>query len=230
MRTWPEVIDTEPHTTPISVVLPAPFGPRRAKISPLAISRSIAWRATRPDLYRLVTAAIDIIGGGPRARAGAANLRPRARYVGPWRPRVIPLAERLHRKARSGNAVGADQDLRNPRRESERHRHEEAIDAGLTVRAIVPVEDPIISILAGQRLGDGNAADVAVDRVIVVRDPVHLLGTKMVRVRRPAARSFHPVGNSFSGRPVVVRVRAASGQSKQQHSDSSDHLSPLCGF
>jgi hypothetical protein len=30
----PLVFFTSPHTAPISVVFPAPFGPRRAKISP----------------------------------------------------------------------------------------------------------------------------------------------------------------------------------------------------
>jgi len=115
----------------------------------------------------LVTAAIDIIGGiagSPpvgalpdaaggrrrrRARAGAANLRPRARYVGASRPRVIPLVGRLHRKARSRNASGANQDLLNPLRGSEGHRHKEAVHARLAAGPVIPVEDPVISILAG---------------------------------------------------------------------------------
>src|SRR5258708_40187486 len=59
----------------------------------------------------------------------------------------------------------------NRRRKSESHRHEEAVDAGLPVRPVIPVEDPVVSILAGQRLTDGYAADIAIDRVIVVGDP-----------------------------------------------------------
>ena len=44
----PAVGRTSPHTAPISVVLPAPFGPSSAKISPLRISRSIPSSALVP--------------------------------------------------------------------------------------------------------------------------------------------------------------------------------------
>jgi len=59
---------------------------------------------------------------------------------------------------------------------------------------------------------------------------VHLLWAKMMRVCRSAARSLHPIGNRFSVRPIVMRIRAARGCSQQYRSDSSDHLSSLFGF
>ncbi len=40
---------TIPHTMLMSVVLPAPFGPSSAKISPRPISRSIGLSATNPE-------------------------------------------------------------------------------------------------------------------------------------------------------------------------------------
>ena len=40
---------TMPQTAPISVVLPAPFGPSRAKISPFRMSRLTSRRAWKPD-------------------------------------------------------------------------------------------------------------------------------------------------------------------------------------
>ena len=47
--TVPEVALTVPHTTPISVVLPAPFGPSSAKISPRSMLRSMFFSAVKPD-------------------------------------------------------------------------------------------------------------------------------------------------------------------------------------
>ena len=44
----PLVGRTIPQTAPISVVLPAPFGPSRAKISPLRIVRSTSSSALTP--------------------------------------------------------------------------------------------------------------------------------------------------------------------------------------
>ena len=52
---WPSAITvpldgvTMPQTMLMSVVLPAPFGPSSAKISPLPISRSIFLSATKPE-------------------------------------------------------------------------------------------------------------------------------------------------------------------------------------
>ena len=48
-RTSPALGRTMPQTMLISVVLPAPFGPSSAKISPLRISRSTCFSACWPD-------------------------------------------------------------------------------------------------------------------------------------------------------------------------------------
>src|SRR3954463_5521264 len=56
---------TMPQMMLISVVLPAPFGPSSAKISPRRISRLTFLTAERPDAYvfdRLVTEMIGVIG------------------------------------------------------------------------------------------------------------------------------------------------------------------------
>jgi hypothetical protein len=51
---WPPTVTlppegvTMPQTMLISVVFPAPFGPRSAKISPFSISRSTRFSASRP--------------------------------------------------------------------------------------------------------------------------------------------------------------------------------------
>src|SRR5687767_9169585 len=70
---WPSTVTvpalgvTMPHTMLISVVLPAPFGPSRAKISPFWISRLVLCRACTPDLYDLVRFWIEMMGAmGPR--------------------------------------------------------------------------------------------------------------------------------------------------------------------
>src|ERR1039458_5625139 len=85
-RTCPEVIETMPQMTPISVVLPAPLGPRSAKISPFAISKLTASIAVRPDLYLLVTAETETIGDidAPyrHARPSEATERSEERRVG----------------------------------------------------------------------------------------------------------------------------------------------------
>ena len=56
---------TMPQMMLISVVLPAPFGPSSAKISPRRISRLTFLTAERPDAYvldRLATEMIGVIG------------------------------------------------------------------------------------------------------------------------------------------------------------------------
>ena len=69
--TVPVVAVTMPQTMLISVVLPAPLGPSRAKISPLWISRSTFRRACRPEAYVLVRSRIERIGCmGGRIREG----------------------------------------------------------------------------------------------------------------------------------------------------------------
>jgi hypothetical protein len=50
MRTVPALIVTVPQMMLISVVFPAPFGPRSAKISPRSSTRSTSAKAVRPDL------------------------------------------------------------------------------------------------------------------------------------------------------------------------------------
>ena len=47
--TWPVEALTRPQMMLIRVVLPAPLGPSRAKISPFSISRSTAFSAWKPD-------------------------------------------------------------------------------------------------------------------------------------------------------------------------------------
>jgi hypothetical protein len=47
--TLPELGRTMPQTMLISVVLPAPFGPSRAKISPRRISRLTSFSACSPE-------------------------------------------------------------------------------------------------------------------------------------------------------------------------------------
>ena len=62
-------------------------------------------------------------------------------------------------KRRPGAERRPAPDQRQSRRKSEVHRHKEAVDAGLAAAAVVPVEDPVVSVQAGQRLPDGNAPD-----------------------------------------------------------------------
>ena len=50
-RTLPDVALTMPQTMLMSVVLPAPFGPSSAKISPRRISRSTSTSARKPVAY-----------------------------------------------------------------------------------------------------------------------------------------------------------------------------------
>src|SRR5437870_8723384 len=54
---------TMPQTMLMSVVLPAPFGPSSAKISPRRISRSTLSSAWKPDAYLLVSPRMDRMGG-----------------------------------------------------------------------------------------------------------------------------------------------------------------------
>src|ERR1700677_532098 len=59
----PVVAVTMPQMMLISVVLPAPLGPRSAKISPLRISRLTGCSACTPDAYDFVTFSIEMMGG-----------------------------------------------------------------------------------------------------------------------------------------------------------------------
>jgi hypothetical protein len=76
---------------------------------------------------------------------------------------------------------------RKRRRKSKIHRHKEAVNPGLTTARVIAVKDPIVSVLAWQRLPDGYAMNVAVDRVIVVGHAVNLVRPEMMSVSRPAA-------------------------------------------
>src|SRR5690606_41411336 len=60
--TVPDVGVTIPQTMLISVVLPAPFGPRSAKISPRRIERFTFFSASKPDAYRFERPRISMIG------------------------------------------------------------------------------------------------------------------------------------------------------------------------
>src|SRR3546814_13255450 len=64
---------TMPPTMLISVVLPAPLGPSRAKISPRRMSRSIDLSAWKPEASVLPSALIEMLGcmRGPVTWAGA---------------------------------------------------------------------------------------------------------------------------------------------------------------
>src|SRR4051812_8537258 len=61
--TLPLVAVTIPQTMLIRVVLPAPFGPSRAKISPCSISRSTPFSASWPPAYLLPRSRIDMTAG-----------------------------------------------------------------------------------------------------------------------------------------------------------------------
>src|SRR5580693_3830193 len=61
--TRPPLAVTMPQMMLISVVLPAPLGPRSAKISPLRISRLTGCSACTPDAYDFVTFSIEMTGG-----------------------------------------------------------------------------------------------------------------------------------------------------------------------
>jgi hypothetical protein len=94
------------------------------------------------------------------------------------------------------------------------HRHKEAVNPRLTTACVIPVKDPIVSVLAWQRLPDRYAMNVAIDRVIVIGHTVNLVRPEMMSVSWPAARGLYPVGNGFSVRPIVMSLRAAGGQRK----------------
>ena len=82
-------------------------------------------------------------------------------------PRPIrALAETSFRRRTFSDAGSMAHGKRRPK--SKIHRHEEAVDAGLASTCVVPIKDPIIPILAWQRLTDGDATNVAIDRIILV--------------------------------------------------------------
>ena len=119
-------------------------------------------------------------------------------------------------------------------RGSKRHRHEETIDARLAAappavyarRSIfIPIENPIITVLAREREGDGDRAKIPVD-AIVVAVPVNLVGRQMMRVRWTAARSFHPIRDRGAVCPLVVSACRESGQ-RSEDRNQTPHAASL---
>src|SRR5580765_1987501 len=96
-ETLPSLALTIPQTMLMSVVLPAPFGPRSAKISPGSISRLMFLSALKPDAYvleRLVTERTGCMGPcvaaetrHTQARCGESEIRffPRCEAVSEFR-------------------------------------------------------------------------------------------------------------------------------------------------
>src|SRR5574337_610178 len=64
------------------------------------------------------------------------------------------------------------------------HRREEAENTGLAPPFVGLVENPVLAVLARQRLADRDRPEISVDHVKIVRDPVDLIGPQMVGVGR----------------------------------------------
>jgi hypothetical protein len=92
------------------------------------------------------------------------------------------------------------------------HWNKEAIHGGLASANIVPIEDPIVSVLAWKRNPDRDLPIVAVDHVIIVGYSMDLIRSKMVNVLRAATGLLHPMGDSLSVRPIVMRLALAAIQ------------------
>src|SRR6266436_3553823 len=88
----PEVGGKSPEMTLKSVVLPAPFGPRMARLSPCAMSRSTSRTAWRPPNRRPIPRKRRI---GPACSGAAASVTTRLagdlRMLGLADPRQAPL-------------------------------------------------------------------------------------------------------------------------------------------
>jgi hypothetical protein len=118
-------------------------------------------------------------------------------------------------------------------RGSKRHRHEETLDARLAAapaavyarRSIfIPIENPIITVLARERQRDGDRPKIAV-YAIVVAVPVNLVRRQMMRVRWTAARSFHPVRDRAAVCPLVVSACRESGQRSEDRNQTPHDVS-----
>src|SRR5262245_31348040 len=89
MMSWPSTVTvpalglTMPQTMLISVVLPAPFGPSRAKISPRRISKLMRCSAWNPDAYVFERLEMEMIEGmgAPAAAAGKVEKSDLGRWV-----------------------------------------------------------------------------------------------------------------------------------------------------
>src|SRR5271166_1469908 len=104
-----------------------------------------------------------------------------------------------------------------PKSISEIHRHKEAVDDRLVPAGVVAVEDPVVAVLARQRVPGRNAIAVAVDHVIVVRYPMDLVGTKMVGVGRPAAGGLHPGRHGLPIGPDLMGFGAAADEAEAEN-------------
>jgi hypothetical protein len=111
---------------------------------------------------------------------------------------------------------------------SKRHWHEEAIDARLTIappavcarRSIfIPIENPVIAVLARERQGDRNRTVIPV-YTVVVGVPVDLVGRQVMRVCWTAARSFHPIGDWGAVCPLVVSACRDRGQRSEDRNQT----------
>src|SRR6186713_1033558 len=106
----PDVMFTMPQMTLMSVVLPAPFGPSSAKISPWRISRSMSFSALRPEAYVFETRDTETAGcigtwGTDFGTSRSRNPRGVAGSKGTWFAHETGEKARLsrgHRPARRG--------------------------------------------------------------------------------------------------------------------------------
>jgi hypothetical protein len=93
----------------------------------------------------------------------------------------------------------------------------------------IPIENPIITVLARERQGDGDRTMVPV-YAVVVGVPVDLVGGQMMRVCRTAARSFHPSGDRGAVCPLVVSACRDSGQRSEDRNQTPHVRFPRYAF
>lgn len=124
--------------------------------------------------------------------------------------------------------MSAAVDLNRRRPGSKRHRDEEAIDARLAItpRAVdtrrsifLPIENPIITVLARERNGDRNRTKIPV-HAVVVGVAVDLVGRQMMGIRGAAARRPHPVGDWPTICPLVVSACRDGGQRSEDRNQT----------
>src|SRR3954454_3458433 len=106
MRSSPEVTgDTHP-TIRIVLVLPAPFGPRKPKLSPLATSKSIASTAVKSSNF-LVSPRARMSGAGASSWAMGPRIVPHDPVVfRQVQARTMPLDDLRRRPARGAPPAG----------------------------------------------------------------------------------------------------------------------------
>src|SRR5690606_11566989 len=118
--TAPLVARASPAAIEMSVVLPAPFGPSRAKNSPFSIRSETPLSACR-DPYRLVTESISMAAAMPlpilpalasRLSPLAAKAKPRKRK--PPKPRGLRRRLFPTRPCLSGHGAGSEEQLVHP--------------------------------------------------------------------------------------------------------------------